>query len=326
MSIRFAQIEPTTRCNFTCGFCAGRSMRQGDLPWETFERFLAQNDALEHVELQGEGEPLMHPRFFDMVARCRERGIRVSLITNGSLLSSHADALIEAGIESLDVSMESALDADFQSIRGGKLAKVKEGLRHLIARRRELGRDRPVVGLTVTVLRRTLGALDGIVALYRELGLDGGVSVQPLQRMHGYTDRYDDAMRAEIVGDDAWRSYLDRCASQLATVRRTSTVRRFYDDLFERWHPDYGTCPWVESGVYVTIDGDVRPCAYQKQPEDTLGRTSNDADDASAMQRKRSLLANTLRSGTLPAPCAGCPTGTLAVAHVQAARRRFAPP
>jgi len=162
---QFAQIEPTTRCNFTCGFCAGRSMRQGDLGWETFERFLAINPDLQHVELQGEGEPLMHPRFFDMVSACRARGIRVSLISNGSMFTREkVDRLIGDAVESIHVSLESSDEDEFQTIRGGKLSKVVEGLRLLIARRREHGRDRPVVGFSVTVLRRTLESEAGHTA------------------------------------------------------------------------------------------------------------------------------------------------------------------
>src|SRR5262245_45883400 len=62
MSVRFLQIEPTTRCNFTCGFCAGRAMAQTDLPFERFAETLDSFPAVEHIELQGEGESLMHPQ------------------------------------------------------------------------------------------------------------------------------------------------------------------------------------------------------------------------------------------------------------------------
>jgi MoaA/NifB/PqqE/SkfB family radical SAM enzyme len=320
---RFAQIEPTTRCNYTCGFCAGRSMRQGDLAWETFLRFLDQTPTLQHVELQGEGEPLMHPRFFEMVAECRRRGIQVSLITNGSLLAQNVDRLLDADIESIDVSMESADAADFQSIRGGKLSKVTEGLRLLMSRRRELGKARPVVGIAVTVLTRTLGAMANIVALYRELGLDGGVAIQPLQRMQGYTENYDAEMLAQLVPDDAWRRYLQQQGPLLASVRRTGGARRFYQDLLDGWHPSYGMCPWLDAGAYLTIDGEVRACAFLKHSEDAFGNASTDSNEAIA--RKRSLLAGTLRTGQVPAPCAGCSLGTAAAEHMLAARRLYSP-
>jgi MoaA/NifB/PqqE/SkfB family radical SAM enzyme len=320
---RFAQIEPTTRCNYTCGFCAGRSMRQGDLAWETFQRFLDQTPTLEHVELQGEGEPLMHPRFFEMVAECRRRGIQVSLISNGSLLAQNVDRLLDADIESIDVSMESADAADFQSIRGGKLSKVVEGLHLLMNRRRELGKARPVVGIAVTVLRRTLGAIANIVALYRELGLDGGVAIQPLQRMQGYTENYDAEMLAQLVPDDAWRRYLQQQGPLLASVRRVGRTRRFYDDLLAGWHPSYGMCPWLDAGAYLTFEGEVRACAFLKHPEDAFGNASTDSTEAIA--RKRSLLAGTLRTGKVPTPCTGCSLGTAAAEHMMAARRLYSP-
>src|SRR5436853_394055 len=121
-TVHFLQIEPTTRCNFTCGFCCGRSMEQGDLPLERFVAALDTFPDVRHVELQGEGESLMHPRFFDMVGLCRGRGIKVSLITNGSFLSREvAGKLLDAGIEKVSVSMESADARTFREIRGGKL-------------------------------------------------------------------------------------------------------------------------------------------------------------------------------------------------------------
>ena len=70
-------------------------MEQADLPFERFESLLLAHPHVEHVELQGEGESLLHPRFFDMVRALRERNIKVSLISNGSLISeSHAEQMV----------------------------------------------------------------------------------------------------------------------------------------------------------------------------------------------------------------------------------------
>ena len=314
---RFAQIEPTTRCNFTCGFCAGRSMRQGDLAWEAFERFLELNPNVQHVELQGEGEPLLHPRFFDMVAACRARGAAVSLITNGSMLARAADRLIDAGVASVHVSLESADPAEFERIRGGSFSKVVAGLRALMQRRDDRGSERPRVGLCVTILRRTLDAIHEIVQLYEHLALDGGISVQLLQDMECYAEHYDDAMRAELVPAVVWRDYrwVVEAARARAFVGEQATS--YYGALFEGFDPAAGTCPWLEAGAYLSFEGSITGCCYMKNPEHAFGDVRESAPEA--IERERQTLAATLASGVIPQPCSGCGVAN-AVVRAQRAR------
>src|SRR4051812_21401546 len=145
-------------------------MPQADLPYERFASALDAFPDLRHIELQGEGESLMHPRFFDMLALARSRGVKVSFITNGSLLGPAAiDHILGGGVEKVSVSLESADPATFQDIRGGKLEKVLRGIEALLRTRDERGLERPIVGLSVTVLRRTQGQLRPILELYERL-------------------------------------------------------------------------------------------------------------------------------------------------------------
>jgi MoaA/NifB/PqqE/SkfB family radical SAM enzyme len=301
----FAQIEPTTRCNFTCGFCAGRSMRQGDLGWDTFERFLAVNPDLKYVELQGEGEPLMHPRFFDMVAACRARGIRVSLITNGSMFTREkVDRLIEEAVGSVHISLESPDEDEFRAIRGGKFSKVVEGIRLLIQRRRDLGKEQPTVGFSVTVLRRTLGAIPDIVALYNELELDGGIGVQPLQDMSCYTQHYDREMLEQLLPENLWRRYSRVFETSVRAVPVRVDAGSYYGSLFADFDPSSRRCPWLEHGAYLNIDGAVAGCCFIKNPHHVFGNVMTDRPEVIA-DRRRSL-AEMLLQGVVPAPCSGC--------------------
>src|SRR5581483_3580268 len=163
MKVEFLQIEPTTRCNFTCGFCCGRQMTQSDLREDTFARVLDALPDLRHIELLGEGEPLLHPRFFDMARQALKRGLRVSFITNGSLLSpSVVDQILGLGFWDVSMSLESADPEVFRNLRGGKLEKVIEGVRRLVAARDARKLKRPAIGFALTVLRRTLGDLSAI--------------------------------------------------------------------------------------------------------------------------------------------------------------------
>lgn len=306
--LSFLQIEPTTRCNFTCGFCAGRAMQQADLPFERFEAALAAFPDLRHVELQGEGESLMHPRFLDMVEAARARGIRVSFITNGSYFTPAAiSRLLDARIEKISVSMESPDPAEFQRIRGGKLSKVLHGVEALLAERRARGLDRPVVGLSVTVLASTQDRLGEIVALYRRLGLDGGITIQPLQRMESYTKSYRPEVAAEALSPDeverAWiRFRANRELRAIAAER--PPVAGFFDELMEGWSPTKKSCPWLDRGLYLSNEGYATACCMVKDPRFAFGRLGETEPEAIFEGRAR--MRDTLARGEVPEACEGC--------------------
>ena len=70
------QVEVTTRCNLNCTFCQARPpdvRARGDLEYTTYERVLDQlRTTIDRVNLWGAGEPMLHPRFFDMAAKARD--------------------------------------------------------------------------------------------------------------------------------------------------------------------------------------------------------------------------------------------------------------
>lgn len=314
-AVRFLQIEPTTRCNFTCGFCCGRAMSQSDLDFSTFEQTLVAFPHLTQLELQGEGEPLMHPRFFDMLRLARSRGIAVSFITNGSLLSPDAvRQILDLGVEKISVSMESADPESFRDIRGGKLEKVLSGIERLLSERATRGLSRPVLGLSVTVLKRTRGHLAGILALYRRLGLDGGITLQPLQRMAGYTQTYTDGMLDQLLSDaEADEVWVQLRANR--EIRRIQAERAsnagFHDDLMSGWSPSQRRCPWLEKGIYVDRDGFATACCMIKDRTQALGQLGVDSNEA--ILARRAALRTALKAGAIPAPCSGCELARFAV-------------
>jgi pyruvate-formate lyase-activating enzyme len=90
------QLEITTRCNFDCFYCAGREMRQGDMPYDMFtalvERHIASYGVPKVVSLQGEGEPTLHRDFLRLAEFVRERGATPYTITNGTY--KHPERLV----------------------------------------------------------------------------------------------------------------------------------------------------------------------------------------------------------------------------------------
>jgi MoaA/NifB/PqqE/SkfB family radical SAM enzyme len=87
------------------------------------------------------------------------------------------------GEEKITISIESPDPDKFRSIRGGNFDKVIQGIQLLILERNKRGQNRPVIGFSVTVLKDTQTEIPGIARLYNQLGLDGGIYIQPLQKM-----------------------------------------------------------------------------------------------------------------------------------------------
>jgi MoaA/NifB/PqqE/SkfB family radical SAM enzyme len=322
--VRFLQVEPTTRCNFACAFCAGRHLAQRDIDFDVFEAALRCFPRIRHLELQGEGEPLLHPRFFDMVrlAKRLHPEVRVSTVTNGSLLSrENIDQILDAGLHKLHVSLESADPAVFQEVRGGHLEKIIESITALMAARRQRGSDHPAVGFAVTLLRRTRAEIPRLVSLYESLGLDGGLLFQPLQTMPAYTRYYSAETLAQLLSPgDA--EEIRRTAAQDATVvkvlRRPAAAAGFWDELFAGWQPASRTCPWLVKGMYLSADGSATSCCFQKDATvNTLGMVGQATADQ--LMEKRAEFEAKFRQGESPAGCCGCSIARAVVGHAAGA-------
>lgn len=311
--VLFAQVEPTTRCNFTCGFCCGRAMDQSDLSLEKFQQFLDQFPHINYLELQGEGEPLLHPRFFDMVALASARGIHVSFISNGSLLTAeNVRRILEGKIDSVRISLETTHPARFKQIRGGSFEKVQRGIERLLAERSRSGLARPSVGIALTVLASTLQDLPDIFQFYTSLGMDGGIAIQGLNRMPQYDRFYGEDIQAEYLERERHgEEYQRHMSSELVQriFQEKSAIPHFYDELFKPTPQEQAlgrlkNCPWLRSGINIDRHGRLTPCCMVKGETWSFGMfTELSTED---FLQQRAALAQELTQGRIPQPCQGC--------------------
>ena len=131
------RVSVTDRCNFRCQYC----MPAEGLPWLERSQILSFEEitrlvdlfvalGIEDVRLTG-GEPLVRrefPRLVEMLAAVD--GLRdLSLTTNGYLLERDAAALVDAGVQRVNVSIDSLQrDRFFQITRRDALPRVLRGL------------------------------------------------------------------------------------------------------------------------------------------------------------------------------------------------------
>lgn len=278
---------------------------------EVFREVVDISNRAFHLELQGEGEPMLHPQFFKLLAYLRDRrpGARISFITNGSFLgTAAAEALLDADVERILVSIESSRAEEFRAIRGGDLEQVTAGIADFVAAKRNRSGPTTAIGFAVTVLHGTVARIHGIAALYQRLGLDGGIIIQPLQRMPAYRRHYDDDIAREIP-TAADRIELRRRIAADQRLRRivsTPPVRPgFYAELYRSIVPEEPLCPWLQHGLYITADGTAVTCCFVKDTE-RFGLARYDGASLPLIAGRRRELAGALVSGSIPEQCVGC--------------------
>jgi len=137
-TVQYLRISVTDKCNLRCVYC----MPMEGLPWLKREDLLSYEEieqivrvmapmGLERVRITG-GEPLVRQDLPELVKLLSAvPGIRdLSLSTNAVLLGDQAEALKEAGIQRLNVSLDSLQPDRVDSIarRPGSYPKIMEGL------------------------------------------------------------------------------------------------------------------------------------------------------------------------------------------------------
>lgn len=310
-------LEPTTRCNFSCWYCVGRHMEQKDIGVDDFARILDHFPSLRCIALVGEGEPLMHKGFFDMARMATERGISVVTLSNGSTLSaSNVKKLCESGVRYISISID-AFDRDtFASSRiNGDLSQVLAGIKRLADYRDAHGFRHPRIGLKGTLFADTQDQIPGIVALAQAHGVEIFESFQPLNPMSTYLPIYPAEKRQEL---DA-----ERLNQVAAAIRRDAAkaietlkpVSRFCEEegiaASNCGKPNRLRPNCDEEWIYALLSGDVTPCCQIKSPVSPHWNIARHGIDAIVADTLYENTRFNLWNGLFPSYCAGCwKTGT----------------
>ncbi len=124
--LRDLRISVTDRCNFRCVYCMPKEVYGRD------HRFLERRELLTFEEIARVarvfvelgvrklritgGEPLVRRDLERLVAMLAELDVDLTLTTNGSLLPAKAQALAEAGLRRITVSLDALDDATFRAL------------------------------------------------------------------------------------------------------------------------------------------------------------------------------------------------------------------
>ena len=164
--------EVTKGCNLRCIHCRATATELSsptDLPTKAALGIIDQIVAAANpiLVLSG-GEPLYRNDIFQLARYATDKGLRVALATNGTLVTKDvARMIVDAGVRRVSISLDGADATTHDSFRGipGAFDAAVHGLRNLKA----LGMS---VQINMTIARHNAHQLPQVLELARKLGAD----------------------------------------------------------------------------------------------------------------------------------------------------------
>lgn len=211
-------IGLTNKCNLRCEICGSQKfldetgVRRRHMPLQTFEA-VAETifPFLSVVELNSQGDPLLHPQIERVIERIAGFGCEIKVQHNGTLLS---DSLVDLLLQQYGTIMLSldAVGPKFDEVRrGGVWEKAYPGLKRLLTERDP---KRLAVGVYPTLTERTIGEALSIADWCADHDADEVV-------FHRYVPIQNSWEKAP--SEDAYRSTVERlrrwCADRNDAVR-----------------------------------------------------------------------------------------------------------
>jgi GTP 3',8-cyclase len=294
------RVSLTDRCNLRCAYC----MPEEGLDWLAKPELLTDDEVVRLVSVAVRllgvneirftgGEPLLRRGLVGIVARTTELLPRpqVSLTTNGIGLARQAQALKDAGLDRVNVSLDTIRPDTFvQLARRDRLKDVIAGL--------EAAQE---VGLTPVKVNAVLmrGINDKQAPELLEFCLERGYELRiieqmPLDAQHGWN-------RATMVTAD---EILDQLSDRFgleptdAALRGSAPAESFtvhggpqtVGIIASVTRPFCGDCDRVR----LTADGQVRDCLFARTESDLRTALRSGADDEELADRWRRAMRNKL--------------------------------
>jgi len=228
------------------------------MSWTHFATVVDKLGQRENITLTGWGEPFIHPRVFDMIAYCKERGHKVMVTSNGLFTKpSMVDDILNSAVDTITFSIDS-VNGNETVTDGHTSNKVYENIEAVVKGRKPgtLG-----VRLQATLHANCDNDLYDVIRYGARIGCDI-INVGRLDRQFRPNLERPDAQQERSIflkADEIARS----CGIQLDWLQYSvsSGLTRFvYRLLKKKLHRSGQYCLKTFDYAYITREGDVTPC------------------------------------------------------------------
>ncbi len=242
-SLLSLEIDVTNQCNCNCVFCFegnNHNKFKKELSFEHIKKILL--DARElgclYLGISG-GEPFLRRDIFNIINYAKDLGFRVSIITNGSLLTKKKIKILHSiGLDRITFSLHSLNRQTHQYLFNSNVSFLKKELNNI----KECLRNEMNVGVAVTITKFNIDEIDNIQNYLTNLGISkNNISFNHL------------ALGKKDI------KFLLPSVNQLLS-KKDLLVGDF--EFKNKEFSDYFLCSAGRTSCSITANGDVKPCSF----------------------------------------------------------------
>jgi radical SAM protein with 4Fe4S-binding SPASM domain len=205
--------------------------------------------ALWYLILYFQGEPYLHPKFFELVKQATARKIYTATSTNAHYLTGdNARKTIESGLDRLIISIDGTTQETYESYRiGGKLDRVISGTKEIIAWKEKLKSKTPYLIFQFLVVKPNEHQIPEVQALADKLGVD--------EVVFKTAQVYDYQKGSPLIPDSQQYSRYRKKPDGSYAIKN-----KLLNHCWKMWH-----------SCVITWDGQVVPCCFDKDASHPMG-------------------------------------------------------
>jgi MoaA/NifB/PqqE/SkfB family radical SAM enzyme len=259
------QVEVSSLCPGHCNYCPHTIMHeqwQGrDMDMATFARLWPLMRRSTRVHLQGWGEPLLNPAFFEMAALVRKAGSAASTTTCGLIMNEQlALQLMASGLDIIAFSLAGTDAETNASRRGVAFEQVCDAVSLLQAVRRAHPGVPLKIHFAYLLLASNMEAVRGLPALMQRLGVHVAV-----------ISTLDYVPSAELEPEAFGLEETEKLAAAASILKETEAEARCRGTEFHWCLPDPDSSGVscrenIARSLVVAADGSISPCVYLNLP------------------------------------------------------------
>ena len=260
------RLKPTNRCNHSCFYCCYRNralplsermVEHDQIPHHKMREIVADivRMRVKAVTFSGGGEPLMYPHMAETIRRLATGGVKIAMLTNGSLLEGEVAELLATRATWLRVSIDADNGSDYAKSRGvseKEFGRVCHNIRSFAA----MSPRTCTIGANFIVTRQNAARVMDFLQMAKELGFE---QVKLSMVVVGTSPEANERYMSPIY--QSVKDQIQKAQTILADHRFAITDKVHLPDATEEsFTRNHTRCPFIQCLTVIGADQNVYVC------------------------------------------------------------------